>query len=404
MRKFLMSTLFLALVAGTAALAQDGGEEKAKWYDKIEFGGDFRLRYEGFQWDEHYDNGSRHRFRYRLRFGVSTNITKNLTVGAELRSGNPDNPISDNQTFDSSFDKFQISIAQAYVKYKTGDWFEITGGKFRPKGLWTATDLEWDNDVAVEGAMQNFRWSPGGLKALNLNTYQFIMNESGSGSDSYLLGGQIVPVFQLGKENELAVGVSYESLVEPSTVAGLYFDGDLVIDSDHVTNFVDPATGELISDFQVGNILAEWKNKSFERWPIKVTVFYFKNFGAEDADGAILPVDASFPVTDPADALATGNPTDNDTGMFWRIGVGGYKKPGEVEVRISRYDSKPDAMFFAYAQSDTRRASNVDGYRADLRIGMPKKGFINVTYYNTDWTLGEDTTMHRWQFDYIFKF
>jgi hypothetical protein len=404
MRKLLLFTLILALAAGTAVLAEDGGEKKTKWYDKIKFGGDFRLRYEGFQWDEHYDDGDRHRFRYRLRVGAKAKVTENLTVGLQLRSGNPNNPISDNQSFDTGFDKATISIAEAYVGYKATGWFEITGGKFRPKKLWTATDMQWDDDVVVEGALQNFTWSPGGLRSLNLNTYQLIMNESSSGSDSYLFGGQIAPVFQLGEKNQLAVGVSYESMVEPSAVAGLYFEGDLVIDSGYVTNFVDPDSGELISDFQVGNLFAEWKNESFKRWPIKVTVFYFKNFGAEDADGAILVDDASFPVTDSDDILVVGNGSENDTALFARVQVGDYKKPGQIAVRVTRYDSEPDAMFFAYPQSDSRRSSNIDAWRADFRIGMPMKSHINITYYRTDWTIGEDTTMNRWQFDYIFTF
>jgi hypothetical protein len=404
MRKLLLFALVLALAAGTVVLAEDGGEKKTKWYDKIKFGGDLRLRYEGFQWDENFDDGRRDRFRYRLRVGAKATVTDNLTVGLQLRSGNPDNPISDNQSLDTGFDKNTISIAEAYVAYKPRDWFEITGGKFRPKNLWTATDMQWDDDIVVEGAMQNFRWKPGGLKSLQLNTYQFVMNESGSGVDSYLFGGQIAPVFQLGEKNQLAVGASYESMVNPSQVAELYFEGDLNIDSGYVTNFVTPDSGELISDFQVGNLFAEWKNKSIKSWPIKVTVFYFKNFGAEDTPGVILPVTAEFPVVDPDVPLATGIPSDNDTGLFARVQFGDYKKPGDIAVRVSRYDSEPDAMFFAYAQSDSRRSSNVDGWRADFRIGMPMQGFINITYYNTDWKLGEGTTMHRWQFDYIFKF
>ena len=107
---------------------------------------------------------------------------------------------------------------------------------------------------------------------------------------------------------------------------------------------------------------------------------------------------------DPATPLTTANASENDTAFFGRIQIGDYKKPGQVAVRLSRYDSKPDAMFFAYAQSDTRRATNVDGYRVDVRIGMPMKDFINLTWYQTDWTLGEDTTMDRWQVDYIFNF
>ena len=162
----------------------------------------------------------------------------------------------------------------------------------------------------------------------------------------------------------------------------------------------DPDTLQLVSDFNVGSAFAEWKNKSIDNWPIKVTLYTYKNFGAEDAVGAILPAVPG----DPVMPLAVANSSDNDTAFFGRIQVGDYKKPGQVAVRFSRYDSKPDAMFFAYSQSDTRRSTNVDGYRADVRIGMPMKDFINLTWYQTDWTIGESTTMDRWQVDYIFNF
>ena len=35
---------------------------------------------------------------------------------------------------------------------------------------------------------------------------------------------------------------------------------------------------------------------------------------------------------------------------------------------------------------------------------MPMKSFFNFTYYATNWTRGEDTTMHRYQFDFIFRY
>ena len=69
-----------------------------------------------------------------------------------------------------------------------------------------------------------------------------------------------------------------------------------------------------------------------------------------------------------------------------------------------RIRAQPDALFNAYMQSDTRRASNLDGHRFDWWLGMPARTFINVTYYHTDPNRGEDSTMNRWQFDYIIRF
>ena len=406
MHRLLSVMLCLVMVVGAVALAEDGGkeEEEKKWYDKIDFFGDFRLRYEGFDWGEsqtgtHYDNGERQRMRYRLRLHLTTEITHNVKLGFEVRSGNPQNPISDNRSFDDGFDKDAISIAQAYARWDATPWFTVIGGKFWPAKLWTVSDEQYDHDLTVEGAMEMFTWKPGGIvETIDLNLWQYVMNESGDSVDSYMLGGQVVPVFNLGKKNSLAVGLGFESFQNPSDVAALYFKDKLVIDSGYVTNLVDPNTKQLISDFRIGTVFAEWSNKSFKRWPIKLKAYYWKNFGAEDALGSILPVETGLP------ALAVANGADNDTAYFARIEVGGYKQPGQVQVRFSYYYSEPDAIFFAYAQSDTRRSSNLNGIRTDVRIGMPKRGNINVTWYRTEWQVGEDTTMDRWQVDYIFRF
>ncbi len=415
MRNLIWSIWCVALVGGSAeaggpagaalVLAQDEAEappekkaEPKKWYDKLSFSGDFRFRYEGFNWQEHFDDGRRDRLRYRLRFGFQGQVLDNLVLGFQLRSGNPKNPISDNQSLDESFSKKPIALAELYVDWQAASSLEIVAGKFAPTKLWSAADIQWDDDVVTEGAMELFAWKPGGLlKELDLNFYQFVLNESGDSIDSYMLGGQIVPVLDLGEKNDLAIGAAFEAISSPETVAALYFEDALVIDAGYVTNLVNPNTGEMVSDFRVGSLFLEWKNESIEGWPVKVSLYFYKNFGAGDGVGAVLPVDDTEP-------LVLGRGTDNDTAFFGRIQVGDYKKPGQVALRVARYDSRPDAMFFAYAQSDTRRASNVDGYRADLRVGMPKDGFINVTYYRTDWTIGEDSTMNRWQFDYVFTF
>jgi hypothetical protein len=395
--------LVLSVILLTGAVRAADGDDKPKWYEKIDFTGDLRLRYEQFDWTDHYDGGERHRFRYRLRFGIDAHITENLDVGFQLRSGNPRNPISDNQTFDNGFDKTEISIAQAYADWQATGVLRVVAGKFRPKGLWSAIDIEYDDDLAVEGAMELLGWDfDGPLKQLDVNFWQLVLNESGSSNESHNFGGQVVPVFRLGEENSLAVGLTYETFTNPSQVADLYFNDRLVSDADYVTNLVDATTRETVSDFDLGNVFVKWSNESIKRWPIAVTGYYYKNFGSRDAMGVILP--SAIPTGTTPTPLIAANSSDNDTAWLARIQIGDYKKPGQVFVRFTRYYSEPDAMLFAFSQSDSRRSTNVDGYRTDFRIGMPMKSWINVTWYRTDWTIGQDTTMDRWQFDYIFKF
>jgi hypothetical protein len=352
-RKLLLLTSCVALTTGALVGADEAGEKKEetkpKWYDRLTFGGDFRLRYEGFNWSGHFDDGRRDRLRYRLRFGFQAQVLDSLALGVQLRSGNPQNPISDNQSFDDGLNKGRISIAEAYADWQATKAFSVIVGKFSPTKLWTAADFEWDDDVTTEGAMEMFAWKPGGIvKGLDVNFYQYVLNESGDSVDSYMLGGQIVPTFDLGSTNDLTVGATFEAITDPRKVADLYFKEVLAIDSGYVTNLVNPNTGEMISDFRIGSLSLEWKNTAVERWPIKVSLFFYKNFGAGDGLGAILPV------SDEDDLLTLGRGVDNDTAWFGRVQVGDYKEPGQVAVRFSRYDSKPDAIFFAYAQSDSR--------------------------------------------------
>ena len=102
--------------------------------------------------------------------------------------------------------------------------------------------------------MEMFAWKPGGIvKGLDLNFYQYVLNESGDSVDSYMLGGQIVPTFDLGSTNDLAVGATFEAISKPERVAALYFKEALVIDSGYVTNFVNP---NIHSDIQTTMIHA----------------------------------------------------------------------------------------------------------------------------------------------------
>jgi hypothetical protein len=402
MRLFGLLMICFYLAAGGVAVAEDDGKKEVKWYDKFNLGGDLRLRAEYFNWDEHFDDGERTRFRYRLRVGVKRKIGDKLTVGFQLRSGNPDNPHSDNQSFDSGFDKDSISISEAYIDWKAAGFLSVMGGKFSPKKLWHVSDMHWDDDVVVEGALEGFEWKMDGpVNKVELNLYQFILEESGSGDDAYMFGGQIAPTFKLGEKNELTAGFGYDSFSEPDRVVELTFGGSLDTEPEGiVTNLTNAETGELVSDFEVASLFVIWKNESLERWPVEVSFFYYQNLGAEDAVGSILEVDDGELVPLVSDLVSD----ENDAAFYGRVQFGDYKKPGQVALRYTRYDSKPDAMFYAWVQSDTKRGTNVDGHRVDFRVGMPMKGYVNVTWYNTDWKYGDDPTMNRLMVDYIFKF
>lgn len=392
-RRWVAVLMGLALIA---PLASAGEKSTPQWFEKIKLKGDLRLRYEGFQHEGKFDDGRRDRFRLRYRFGFIAKVTDVITVGSELRSGDRLDPVSDNQSLDEGFSKKEVAFAQMYADFKLSERFSLIAGKFSPKKLWHVSDMHIDDDVVTEGAMG--RWSFGGnggaIKAVHANLFVYALEESSSGSDAYAYGGQIYPVFASGKVNEFLVGLGYETYSNPDVMAQLTVDKK--IKGNKMTHFVDE-NGNLISDFDILSAFFQWKNKSNKQWPVKVSAFYYDNTGAK------------------------GPGKDNDTAYFVRLQVGDYKKPGQMAFRLSRYYSEPDAIFYAWTQSDTTRGSNLDGYRFDYRVGLHSGGYLNFTWYHTDSEVTafgapdkaplyaslsnfDDQTMDRWQVDYILKF
>ena len=129
------------------------------------------------------------------------------------------------------------------------------------------------------------------------------------------------------------------------------------------------------------------------RWPVRGSFYWYKNFGASNRVGI---------ETLPADTLAVGS--KNDRAFFTRIEVGQFAELGRLQFRFSYYDSEPDAIFYAFMQSDTHRASNVKATRVDCRIGMPANTNFNVTWYHSSSNTGDDPPLDRWQVDYIIRF
>jgi len=181
----------------------------------------------------------------------------------------------------------------------------------------------------------------------------------------------------MGENNSLRFGVGYDKWNHPQMIADLTLDED--IGGNKVTNLLD-ADDELISDFEVLNVFAEFKNTSRDRWPVSFKLFYFKNQGAK------------------------GIGAENDTGYLGRAQVGDYETKGQVAVRYAYYYSEPDALFYVFTQSDTSRGSNVKAHRVDVRVGFFARSYFNVTWYNSRLAVGDDETLNRYQVDYIVTF
>jgi len=346
--------------------------EGEKWYDRFDFRGDLRLRTEIFWVEGISPNDRRGRFRARIRPGIYTDITDWMDVGLQLRSGDPLDPVSDNSTFDGGFGLISISISEAFAGFHPNQWLDLTLGKFDAKKKWVVSDMQWDDDVTVEGAMEELSFGP-----LKLDLYQYILEEDKTARDAYLLGGQVYGKFGSDSAGSFTVGAGYDEWVRPQLVADLTLSGKL--HGNRVTNLLDD-DHQLVSDFQIANAFFKWTWKKNEHWPVKFSAYGYYNTGAQ------------------------GLGKEYDTGYFLRLQVGDYKKKGQMMFCASRYYSEPDAIFYVFAQSDTTMASDVDGYRFDFRLGYVKKSYFNITWYHTKPVYSLFPDMDRLQVDYIIVF
>lgn len=149
------------LVAGDARASGDREEPSEPVASRFSGSGDLRLRYEGFSHGSPGYPEGRTRMRYRLRLRGGVELADGVSLHGELRSGNPDNPVSDNQTFDGEGSKKDISIAQAQLAWSPDGRWAARFGKLSPKELWWASDMQYDNDVVPEGMLARWEGSFG---------------------------------------------------------------------------------------------------------------------------------------------------------------------------------------------------------------------------------------------------
>ena len=95
------------------------------------------------------------RQRIRFRYGFDAKVSDALKVGARFVTGNTTDPISTNQTFDTSFNHKNFLLDRAFVQYTPDvrgvDDIKLIGGMME-NPFWTVGQLVWDDDLNVDGA------------------------------------------------------------------------------------------------------------------------------------------------------------------------------------------------------------------------------------------------------------
>ena len=194
----------------TATAEAKKAVELPDWLKRTTVFGDVRARHEGF-YHQPTKKGStvtaRNRERIRARLGVRVAFSDELSATIRGASGNPDDPISTNETLTGNFSRKHFNLDWAYLTFTPGQNFGIrpgvasfNAGKF-PNPIFRVGEMVFDEDLSPEGASETFQLLPGPVGVLDqvkIHGLQWTFNEISNKEDGWMFGGQINPAMHFG--------------------------------------------------------------------------------------------------------------------------------------------------------------------------------------------------------------
>lgn len=348
------------------------------WIKNTKFSGDLRLRYEDRDREDD-GRGTQGRGRFRLRAGLTTEITDDIEVGFSLAGGTGDQR-SANQTLGGAFDRKDVWIDTAYARYTPTPWFSVIGGKF-VNPIWQPSDMLFWSDLNPEGAAMRLQGPVASNFALFLNSAFYVVedrNAGGTGSSASFPsapGGAPDPlmyVFQPGFKWDFTKDTFLR--FAPAYYVTSNFKGELAINP---TN--DPLIpGAPANSFSGTNTLT----KSGK---------YAYNYSVIDW-GAELGFNKPFGVSwIPYFGIMAGfsdnpSPSKNNEGYLMGFSVGSTDvvKFGDWAFEYTFRRIEKDAWLdFLTDPSFYKGATNAMGHRLRLLLGLAKNTALGLNFYDT---------------------
>jgi len=395
------------------------------WLNMLTPFGDLRLRQEGF-----YENNyhARNRFRIRARVGLTANVTDEISGTVRLATGNANDPISTNQTLDSTFTKKSINLDWAYLTLKPGKtfhiepgWISIMGGKM-PVTAYRTSELVWDDDLSPEGATESinlFEQRTGFVKKLRLEGYQWVIDELAADGDPWMGGAQLFAEMAPTPDTSWSIGLADYNFMNMNKVAARYL------------NQYNNPPANTVANPNYNSQLA--KSNSFDTDANGLITGYAHNFNVLNLStelNASNPLNLGIPAGVFADVVCNTSAGSDNTGFYVGAGIGkagkdwyhdSLKNPGDWGVSYTYAWVQKDAVLSLFSYSDldyssptaTQKGStNVEAHilRIDYELFKnfqltAKAEFINaLDMSESNANLGTNSTLVRTQLDAVLTF
>ena len=393
------------------------------WLKGLKMGGDFRLRYETFNFSDNNpdentaSDRTRNRFRIRLRYGVEKDFGDDWKVGFRLASATAgtngvatDNTSTNVTLGNPGYDVYKnIYIDRAYAQYSPNglkDYGPVKGvtigaGKFDNPFLRYSTPIVWDGDVTPEGAYEKVDLQLVSTEDTKVNVYntlgQFIINENaGVDTDVEMYGYQ-------SALNVSTYGFGTDTPIDLTGVVSFYEYtnwGQTVASNTAGVSFL--RTNTLIADdFRILDFYPEVQF-SVNSTPVILWYNFVKNLG-------------NVGTTDGAGSL--GNDI-HDQDQAWGLGakIGKASKKGQWESFYGYYEIGANSVVAAFNDSDFGGPggagyTNRQGHKFGVGYALTDSIMVNWTGYmvtplnpNAAIANSLNETVFRSQADLVYKF
>lgn len=347
----------------------------------------------------------RNRERIRLRLGLTAKVSDEVGVGVRLATGNATDRVSTNQTLGQNFNKYQLFVDRAFVKYEPVNWLNIKAGRI--PNPWFNSDMVWSENLNFEGIASTASWeSPDQRWSPFVTMGWFPIREESAGvrSRRALSGLQLGSQIQAGDRTRVKLGVGYyqyynlegradDSYVDDGTgnfvgnpltagryeyPSGLRQKGNTVFETqpaDPATRKLDPKWG-LAYRFAPLTLTASAEFTHFSPFTLLVSAEYVYN--------------TAFNVSDfqkrAGAAFAGVNPGGRRDGYQLKMALGSaeVRELHDWQVSVMYRHLGSDAVLDAFNDSDLGLGgTNVKGYALGFTYGVSHNTTLGARYLSS---------------------
>jgi len=334
----------------------------------------------------------RNRLRLRFRLGMKAKVTQGVNVGMRLASGNPNNPVSTNQTLGGYGGRYDISLDRAYIKFNS-DIEDFTLYLGRMPNPWLSTELVWDEDLNFDGIAFSYYFNRS--DSLFDDERQFdpfitvgafpLQEVKISSRDKWLYGAQAGFNYVSNNQNTLKMGLAYYyfdnitgvrnspgSTLTNFTAPPFVQNGNTMFDISNPTGAQDVNLFGLAAEYQEINLSMVYDIASLAPVHVILTGDFVKNIGYDSRN-----VSANT-------GVAQANKTDGYS-LGVSVGWPTVLQKGNWNIGLNYRHLDRDAVVDAFTDSDFHLGgTDSKGYKLALRYGVEENTWIQLRVISTN--------------------